>query len=93
MLRLPAKETCNANKYGDPHIKGRRSMRAGHDPLTDEGGIDLLDEAVEAHGRSLSHLACGLEQEQIVEIEGELGDQSVPQSVPFISQSLPSHIS
>jgi len=50
MLRLPAREICNANKYGDPQLKGRRSMRAGHDPLTDEGGIDLVDEAVEAGG-------------------------------------------
>jgi len=46
MLRLPAREICNANKYGDPQPKGRRSMRAGHDPPTEEGGIDLLDEAV-----------------------------------------------
>jgi len=57
----------------------------GHDPLADEGGIDLVDEAVEADGTVLLHLAGGLEQEQIVEIEGDLVDQSAPQSVPFTS--------
>jgi hypothetical protein len=50
----------------------------GHDPLADEGGIDLVDEAVEADGTVLLHLAGGLEQEQIVEIECDLVDQSAP---------------
>ena len=53
---------------------GRGRIVTQGDPLADQRGIDLVDDAVEADGAVGFDLAHGLEQEQIVEIDTGLDE-------------------
>ena len=53
---------------------GRRlRVVAQDDPLPDEEGIDLVEAAVQADGAILVDAAPGLEEEDLVEVEGGVG--------------------
>lgn len=47
-------------------------VEAQGDLVPDQGGIDLVDHAVEAHGAVLLYFAFGLEEEQIIEVQRRL---------------------
>ena len=63
---------------GMPNLHGtsRRGTRivAQGDPFADQGGIDLVEGAIETDSAILLHLAGGLEQEQLIEILGGRGE-------------------
>ena len=53
-------------------LRAGRGVEAQGHLLPHQGGIDLVEHPVEADGAVLLHLALGLEQEQIIQIQPRL---------------------
>ena len=64
----PSCQTCTARPAG------ARGIEAQRDLLPDQRRLDLVDDTLEADRAVLMHLAFGLEQEQIVQVQGGLGE-------------------